>query len=123
MKTFTGIVLKMDGKPDASGDIFQSDSVLIIPPRPIPVTLNFGSTPESIVGEAKVLKTDEGLKYELTILENRLTHVMAKTLKPCLGGAILSVAGKVITKAKVSSIGLALENADDRIKRLGEDET
>lgn len=104
----------MDGKPDASGDIFSSDSVITFPEK-VPVFLG-----TELVGRGIINKEMNLLKYEID-KSFKITDAMLNG-KPCVAGFIAERDGRKIKKCTITSISLSLENADDRIKRIKDDE-
>ena len=120
MNTYTGTVLIMDGHPDLSGDIFPPDAKVEIK-ESIAVSMNFGRTVGDYVGEAKLHQEGNEIKYEIKLLPERIPDEMARLLTPCVGGSIKKRQGKNIVDFTIRQIGLAKDNADHRIKKLGEE--
>jgi hypothetical protein len=122
MIVFTGVLLNMDGQPDSSGEIFYPSAVVELPEKEVLVTIGFSRDLPDVVGTAKITKNEEGyLKYDMTITREEIPASVWKQLKPCLGGRILERVDSVIGKFTADSIGLAGQNADPRIKALGEE--
>lgn len=118
-----GVLAYMDGKEDSQGESFAPDCKVDISDN-ITISYNFEPGPDKILGVAKVFddKNYQGvrvLKYEIETDDEKVPEHITRTLVPCLGGKILGRnRDNQITDIFVSSIGLAVLNADNRIKAL-----
>ena len=117
---FTGTVLIMDGKSDLQGDVFTPDSIVKIKDD-IPVSYGFDSSLENRVGRALLYREGNEVKYRIAFYPERVPDFIAKLYKPCVGGFLSKKQGDKILEFTISFIGLASENADPRIKKLGEE--
>jgi hypothetical protein len=104
----------MDGQPDALGDIFSPDSVMVFPEK-VPVFAN-----NKLVGICSLTREINVLKYEIeknfAITEEMLYG------KPCVAGFIAERDGNVIKRCSITSISIDLNNADNRIKKIKDDQ-
>jgi hypothetical protein len=120
MSKYTGTVLIMDGQPDSTGDAFPPDAQVEIK-ESVAVTRDFGDTVSDYLGEAKLRREGNEIKYDIELLDELIPDAMARLLRPCVGGSIRKRQDKNIVDFTIRQIGLALDNADTRIKRLGEE--
>lgn len=119
MIEMTGVVLRFDGVPDSSGDVFSEDTGIELPSRDVPVTLEFHDRPEFWLGFAKLYFRPGALHYRMQLDDTRLPKYALETLTPCAGGFVVAKEGNVIKHCKITSIGLSIYgNADFRIKPL-----
>ncbi len=114
---FSGVLAHLDGKPDSTGDSFAVGCIVGGPEKNIPISHNFQKGIEHHLGWAKVYKNKGKLYYTMD-LHTELPPELANMLRPCLGGSIVERDKNIIKRMNVSCIGLAMENADDRILPL-----
>lgn len=121
-KEFKGTMFKMDGGPNAQGEIFDLDSV-IIQDKSLPVYIGDTGDPTNVVGWAKPSKDGSDLKYEMTVsLEHpKVLEKLLPQLKPCITATIGKREGNVIKSFNPLYVSLDFENRDPRIKKLGEE--
>jgi hypothetical protein len=119
MINFTGTILRLDGIPDASGDIFDENTTIELPSREVPVTFEFHKEPEFHLGWARLYFRPGELKYDMRLDETRLPKYALDDLTPAICGSCKGRNGKKIEYASISSIGLSTsKNMDLRIKSL-----
>lgn len=119
---FTCVVLNLDGKPDAAGDVFGPDLELQIAEN-VKVTHDFKNRgfDEEFLGNATLTREAGLVKAEIDINVEKIPVEILKTLTPAIGGVVLERDGNTIKKCKINQIGLSISgNADPRIKKLGE---
>jgi hypothetical protein len=111
-------VLVCDGVPDCEGEVFRKDGVEV-PEHDVPVTLEFGTGIESIVGKAKLRWVDNILFADVELLPARMKENGPKVLYPAIAGLCIEKRDKLIYKSAIRGIGLSVgKNADGRIGTL-----
>jgi hypothetical protein len=119
MIKFTGTVLRLDGMPDSSGDIFDENTAIELPSQVVPVTFEFHNKPEFHLGWAKLYFRPGELKFDMHLDETKLPKYALDDLTPAICGSCSGRDGKRIQYASISSVGLSVSgNADSRIKPL-----
>lgn len=106
-RKFKGTLAKLD-----------KDCKVKLSDKPVLVTLDFN--PAQIVGFAKVWKSNNELKYEIEIFEDKT--IASEVLVPCLKGKVLEKQDKVVKSFSVEGIGLSSTPSDSRLEPLSKGE-
>ena len=120
---FEGVLAYLDGNSDSQGDSFSPDCKVDISDN-ITVSYDFQRGLDKVLGTAKVFDTKDYdgvriLRYEIETIDEKVPDNAARQLIPCVGGKVLGRNREnQITDIFLNSIGLALQNADNRIKPL-----
>ena len=112
------LVLIPDGVPDTVGEMFDPTG-LELPGDLVPVALKFWREIENHLGWAKLSQEADGRVYaDIEFFEE--PGPALKILFPAIEGRVLEHEGKVLSRVRITRIGLGGKNCDSRIKTLGE---
>lgn len=118
---FKGVLLHLDGVPDASGDMFPENADVKLPDKEVPVSIGFSEKIADTVGTAKLVRNEKSVGYEINILREDIPKSIWGQLKPCAQGKITKRLDSIIGGFSVEGIGLCADSTDTRVKRLGEE--
>jgi len=108
------LVCIADGRADSQGGILVIDQV-DLPEGEAIVTYNFQG-PE--IGRAKLFKQGKAIRAKIRLDKASIPVEILKSLKPAIGGSSHRDEDGKLSAISIVSIGLAEENADERIPTL-----
>lgn len=120
------LVLIADGVPDSSGEIINIESLdlsnLEARGMNVPVTLNFSSEPDDIIGVAKISVEDTNVYADVTYLDTSKANAKKEIpMHPCIGGYIFKkdeINPSIIKKFMITELTFSISgNADRRIEK------